>query len=134
MDPKTDMIALRKQFEEGACVLGYNENAGHKIFLRLRSDDETQFRSYNALVNTLLHELTHNVHGPHDAAFWKFFGQLKTEYLKFHQVEKGGDRSRVDLTDAQVRCLLNIHGFSFKRVSKFDFGSAKSNISVRSNC
>lgn len=96
MDPKSDMIALRREAEDGACVLGYNENAGHKIYLRLRTDDEREFRGYDGLINTLLHELTHNVRGPHDEEFWKIFGQLKAEYLKFHETEyrQGSSQAR----------------------------------------
>ncbi|KAH9255149.1 hypothetical protein BASA81_006908 [Batrachochytrium salamandrivorans] len=110
MDPRTDMISLRKQSEDGACVLGYNENAGHKIFLRLRNDAETEFRSYNSLVNTLLHELAHNVHGPHDEQFWALFAKLKTEYLKFHQVERGHNGAKLDLTDGQVMREIRTQG------------------------
>lgn len=110
MDPQTDMISRRKQSEDGACVLGYNENAGHKIFLRLRNDAETEFRSYNSLVNTLLHELAHNVHGPHDEQFWALFAKLKTEYLKFHQVERGHNGAKLDLTDAQVMREIRTQG------------------------
>ncbi|PIL31401.1 hypothetical protein GSI_06102 [Ganoderma sinense ZZ0214-1] len=32
------------------------------------------------VLGTMLHELTHNVHGPHDAAFYKFLSGLEDEY------------------------------------------------------
>ena len=88
MDPRDDRLAQKKE-AEGACLLGYNENAGARIYLRLRTDDELSFRGYEGIVNTLLHELTHNVRGPHDEEFWKIFGQLKHDYLAFHAAEKG---------------------------------------------
>jgi hypothetical protein len=88
MDPQEDRLAQKKE-EEGACLLGYNQNGGEKIYIRLRNDDGKSFRGYNGLVNTLLHELTHNICGPHDDVFWKVFGELKHEYEAFAQAERG---------------------------------------------
>ena len=90
MDADDDRLA--KQIEqEGKCLLGYNTNAGTSIDIRLRTDDRRGFRPYNNLLNTLLHELAHNVFGPHDSHFWALFAQLKAEYLVFHkrQTEQG---------------------------------------------
>jgi hypothetical protein len=67
------------------CLLGWNRNAGQRIALRLRTDDLKSFRNYNSIVNTLIHELTHNVFGPHDAKFWKLFNELKHEYTEIHR-------------------------------------------------
>lgn len=66
-------------------LLGYNQNAGEMIVLKLRTDNVKGFRPYHDLINTLIHELTHNVWGPHDHNFWKFFGELKAQYMKFHR-------------------------------------------------
>ena len=38
------------------------------------------FRPYHDLINTLLHELTHNVHGDHDVHFKNLNSALKKEY------------------------------------------------------
>merc|ERR1719262_978427 len=65
-------------------LLGYNQNSGEMIVLRLRTDSLKGFRPYHDLINTLIHELTHNVWGPHDHNFWKLFGELKAQYMKFH--------------------------------------------------
>jgi hypothetical protein len=84
MDPTDDRLARQKE-QEGGCLLGYNSNSGASIFLRMRTDDLKQFKPYRELVTTLLHELAHNVHGPHDARFWALFCELYTAYLCFHR-------------------------------------------------
>jgi hypothetical protein len=107
MDIDDDRLAKSVK-EEGKCLLGYNTNAGSSIHLRLRTDERTAFRPYNSLINTLLHELSHNVFGPHNgkrlkcrvnqvahrspkfispflAQFWALFAELKARYLVFHQ-------------------------------------------------
>ncbi|KAI9443380.1 WLM domain-containing protein [Lactarius indigo] len=49
-------------------------NMGQKILLRLRPAwDPDAFYSEEDVIHTMLHELTHNVHGPHDQDFYKFF-------------------------------------------------------------
>ncbi|KAF9446123.1 WLM-domain-containing protein [Macrolepiota fuliginosa MF-IS2] len=54
---------------------------GEKICLRLRPARAADtFREETELLDTMLHELTHNVHGSHDEAFWKFHAQLQNEY------------------------------------------------------
>lgn len=96
-----DEAYAKKKEAEGGCLLGYNENAGASISLRLRMDDDVEsrfsdqygkkkskeFRGYKGLINTLLHELSHNMYGPHNEDFWRLFAQLKSEYLEFHAVE-----------------------------------------------
>ena len=83
MDIRADRLA-QSTAESGACLLGYNENAGHAISLRLRTDDLLAFRSYDSIINTLLHELSHNLVGPHNDDFWRVFADLKKEYLSYH--------------------------------------------------
>ena len=51
--------------------------------MRLR-DGNGGFRPYAELVDTLLHELTHNMVGPHDVRFWSTFGRIKKCYLAEH--------------------------------------------------
>jgi hypothetical protein len=62
------------------CVLGYNQNMGQAIALRLRTDNLKGFRYYNVVMETMLHELCHMVHSEHDSKFWTLFRQLKREY------------------------------------------------------
>jgi len=107
MDPQEDVLA-RKKDEEGACLLGYNQNAGERIYIRLRNDDGMSFRGYQGLVNTLLHELAHNFRGPHDDVFWSTFAQFKTEYAAFVQAEKG--RAGADVSRTVETALRNEMG------------------------
>ena len=56
-------------------------NRGQKICLRLRyPGDKNQFLPLEQVVDTMLHELSHNVHGPHDAKFHALWNQLRKEY------------------------------------------------------
>lgn len=60
-------------------ILGLNRNAGEVIELRLRTDAHDGYRDYKTIRKTLCHELTHNVHGDHDRAFWDLCNQIEKE-------------------------------------------------------
>ncbi|PHH80178.1 hypothetical protein CDD80_2549 [Ophiocordyceps camponoti-rufipedis] len=60
-------------------TLGLNRNKGEVIELRLRTDAHDGYRDYKTIRKTLCHELAHNVHGPHDAAFWSLCHQIERE-------------------------------------------------------
>ena len=83
MDPIDDRLMHQKQ-QQGACLLGYNTNAGQKIAIKLRTDDLKSFRPYPDLVATLLHELSHNWVGEHDLLFFTNYAQMRAEYLWHH--------------------------------------------------
>ncbi|KAF9817989.1 hypothetical protein IEO21_03064 [Rhodonia placenta] len=56
-------------------------NGGQKILLRLRpAHAPDTFYDEEFVVKTMLHELTHNEHGPHDEKFYKFLSELEDEY------------------------------------------------------
>ncbi|KAL3229228.1 DNA-dependent metalloprotease WSS1 [Nakaseomyces bracarensis] len=58
-------------------LLGMNVNHGQKIMLRLRDPlDEFRFLPWESLMGTMLHELTHNVFGPHDQRFYSKLDDL----------------------------------------------------------
>lgn len=62
-------------------LLGLNVNRGQEICLRLRyPGDETQFLPLENIVDTMLHELAHIVHGPHDQAFNALWDKLRDEH------------------------------------------------------
>ncbi|KAF4291057.1 hypothetical protein KXV55_000634 [Aspergillus fumigatus] len=62
-------------------LLGLNINAGQKICLRLRyPSDERQFLPLEQVVDTMLHELCHIVHGPHNQQFHALWNQLRDEH------------------------------------------------------
>jgi hypothetical protein len=85
MSPDEAADRMSKKGTPGMDLLGYNQNAGEMIVLKLRTDNTKGFRPYHDLINTLLHEMTHNVWGPHDANFWRCFGEIKAQYMKFHR-------------------------------------------------
>ncbi|KAF9011078.1 WLM domain-containing protein [Cyathus striatus] len=56
-------------------------NSGQKILVRLRPPHAPDtFLSEEDVLQTMLHELTHNVHGPHDEKFYKYLAGLQEEY------------------------------------------------------
>ncbi|KAJ5683522.1 hypothetical protein N7462_006687 [Penicillium macrosclerotiorum] len=62
-------------------LLGLNYNSGQKICLRLRyASDSTQFLPIEQVVDTMLHELCHIVHGPHNRQFHALWNQLRDEH------------------------------------------------------
>jgi hypothetical protein len=73
-----------------ADILGLNQNKGESIALRLRHDDLENFRPYKDVRKVLLHELTHMVHGDHDASFWKLYRHLEKEVLALDWTQQGG--------------------------------------------
>ncbi|RAL12103.1 metalloendopeptidase WSS1 [Aspergillus homomorphus CBS 101889] len=64
-------------------LLGLNYNHGQKICLRLRhASDQRQFLPMDSIVDTMLHELCHIVHGPHNQQFHALWNQLRDEHLE----------------------------------------------------
>lgn len=62
-------------------LLGLNVNRGQKILLRLRHPgDRNQFLPREQVTDTMLHELAHIVHGPHDSKFHALWNQLRDEH------------------------------------------------------
>lgn len=75
---------LCEMYPRDRCLLGLNVNRGQKICLRLRSPtDNKWFLDRESIVGTMLHELTHNLHGPHDDRFYKTLDALKDKYYEF---------------------------------------------------
>ncbi|CAK9780722.1 WLM-domain-containing protein [Cutaneotrichosporon oleaginosum] len=72
---------LGEFFPANPALLGININRGQRINLRLRPpDNPSGFYDLEQLVLVMLHELTHIVHGPHDASFYKSLAELEEEY------------------------------------------------------
>jgi hypothetical protein len=93
MSPADAQERMAKRGTPNMDLLGYNQNSGEKIVLRLRTDSLKGFRPYHDIMNTLIHELTHNVWGPHDHNFWKLYGELKAQYMRFHSFWSKGGRA-----------------------------------------
>ncbi|QRW24568.1 WLM domain protein [Rhizoctonia solani] len=72
---------LSEFFPDDERLLGLNINSGDKILIRLRpARSPGTFYPIEQLVRVMLHELTHNVHGPHDERFYSLLNKLEDEY------------------------------------------------------
>jgi DNA-dependent metalloprotease WSS1 len=68
-------------YPEERNLLGLNINRNEKICLRLRyPSDERQFLPIEEVVDTMLHELCHYVHGPHNEQFHALWNQIRDEH------------------------------------------------------
>ena len=100
MDPRDDQIMKKKQ-QEGGCLLGYNENMGARIYVKLRQDDGS-FNDRDALMKTLLHELCHNVVGPHNAVFFALYADVRAEHLALTRKATGRHRTLADASTKET--------------------------------
>ncbi|KAF7831299.1 DNA-dependent metalloprotease WSS1 isoform X1 [Senna tora] len=61
-------------------LLGLNVGAGIHIKLRLRRPNrDLDFFPFHQVLDTMLHELCHNAHGPHNSNFYKLWDELRKE-------------------------------------------------------
>jgi hypothetical protein len=59
-------------------LLGLNVGAGIEVKLRLRRPNrDSDFYPIDQVLDTMLHELCHNAHGPHNANFYKLWDELR---------------------------------------------------------
>ncbi|KAM0282593.1 hypothetical protein ACHAQH_002961 [Verticillium albo-atrum] len=73
---------LAEFFPDQHNLLGLNVNRGQRILLRLRHPgDRAQFVLIEQVIDTMLHELSHIVHGPHDGKFHALWNQLRDEHM-----------------------------------------------------
>ncbi|KAI1497666.1 WLM domain-containing protein [Biscogniauxia marginata] len=69
------------EFYPNENLLGLNYDRGRKICLRLRyAGDRNQFLPIEEVTDTMLHELSHNVHGPHNDKFHALWNELRDEH------------------------------------------------------
>ncbi|KAI9699185.1 MAG: hypothetical protein M1820_007264 [Bogoriella megaspora] len=74
--------SLTEFLPEDTRLLGLNINRTDKICIRLRyTPDPSQFLPTETVVDTMLHELSHVVHGPHDAKFHGLWNELRDEHF-----------------------------------------------------
>ncbi|EGW31513.1 uncharacterized protein SPAPADRAFT_62093 [Spathaspora passalidarum NRRL Y-27907] len=72
---------LCEMFPNNPNLLGLNVNRGQKILLRLRyHSNDRSFLPVGDIIETFLHELTHNLYGAHDKKFYDFLDGLKRRY------------------------------------------------------
>lgn len=71
---------LSEMYSDQANLLGLNNDRGFQILIRLREPyDRTQFFPFEKVVDTMLHELAHIVHGPHDHKFHALWDELRED-------------------------------------------------------
>ncbi|KJZ77490.1 hypothetical protein HIM_03214 [Hirsutella minnesotensis 3608] len=71
---------LAEFYPDDPSLYGLNMNKGSKICLRLRyPGDRNQFMPFEEVTDTMLHELCHIVHGPHNERFHALWDQLRDE-------------------------------------------------------
>lgn len=62
-------------------LLGLNINKGYKICIRLRyHNNHDLFLPIEEVIDTMLHELSHIIWGPHDSNFHRLWDELRDEY------------------------------------------------------
>ncbi|KAJ2449894.1 hypothetical protein EV183_004625 [Coemansia sp. RSA 2336] len=83
---------LREFYPRTQSLLGLNVNHGAEIRIRLRSPhDDRHFLAYGDLVGTMLHELVHIEHGPHDRHFYALLDEIKAETEELMMQGYAGD-------------------------------------------
>ncbi|PGH07236.1 hypothetical protein AJ79_06340 [Helicocarpus griseus UAMH5409] len=76
-------VGTLAEFYPERSLLGININRGEKICLRLRyPSDDKQFLPLDQVLDTMLHELCHIVHGPHNQKFNALWNQLRDEHMQ----------------------------------------------------
>merc|ERR1712151_963033 len=118
MDPIDDRL-MNKTAHQGGLLLGYNTNMGQRIDLKLRTDDLKSFRPYADIVSTLIHELSHNWVGDHNALFWGNFAQMRVEYLHKHASLSASGYVVNGKTTAQIADVGNHCEDGMRSVEKF---------------
>ncbi|KAA8527052.1 hypothetical protein F0562_008719 [Nyssa sinensis] len=74
-------VKLLSEFcPKNPALLGLNVGGGVHVKLRLRRPNrDWDFFPFDQIIDTMLHELCHNVHGPHNANFYKLWDELRKE-------------------------------------------------------
>ena len=72
--------SLIEIFPKDPSLQGYNKNRGELIALRLRSHhNHSTFLSWEHILGTMLHELSHIIVGPHNKDFYRLLDELSNE-------------------------------------------------------
>eukprot|EP00927_Polykrikos_kofoidii_P028066 TRINITY_DN24565_c0_g1_i1.p1 TRINITY_DN24565_c0_g1~~TRINITY_DN24565_c0_g1_i1.p1 ORF type:complete len:480 (+),score=82.24 TRINITY_DN24565_c0_g1_i1:81-1442(+) len=76
-----------EEYRRSPNVLGWCRPTGdsvhsEEIRILLRHYPSNTFREFNTLIGTMLHELTHIVHGFHNASFYRLLDELKKDWTK----------------------------------------------------
>ncbi|KAJ3314766.1 hypothetical protein HDV04_005772 [Boothiomyces sp. JEL0838] len=86
-------------------ILGYNQNKGQVVALRLRTDNLDGFRYYNSIVKVLLHELAHMIFSEHDEHFHRLDRELNRDYERYKGRRLDGSTGSVVSVESTVNVL-----------------------------
>lgn len=91
-------------------ILGYNQNKGMVIALRLRTDALDGFRAYSSIIKVMLHELAHMVFTNHGADFHALDRELNGDYARFkgHSVSSSYSSSSYSSTASTSTGLVAV--------------------------
>ena len=64
--------------------------------------DDGSFHDRDALMKTLLHELCHNVVGPHNAVFFALYADVRAEHLALTRKAAGRTRTLADASTKET--------------------------------
>ncbi|KAL3821112.1 hypothetical protein ACJIZ3_007017 [Penstemon smallii] len=71
---------LSEMCPKNGALLGLNVGGGIHVKLRLRRPNrDEEFLPFHEVLDTMLHELCHNAHGPHNTSFYKLWDELRKE-------------------------------------------------------
>jgi hypothetical protein len=85
-----DLPLLVEIYPKQQSLLGFNVNSGRKIALRLRhASNHNDFLDQDSIVETMLHELAHNLRGPHDDIFFQHLDTLTREWYELQTSSSG---------------------------------------------
>jgi hypothetical protein len=93
---------LREFLPRGQGLLGLNVDGGREIKLRLRKTKDGDFFDYNHSLGTMLHELCHNRHGPHNQQFYALLDELWEECEGLMASGAGGAGAGFDLAGVKL--------------------------------
>ncbi|RLV94181.1 UDP-glucose:glycoprotein glucosyltransferase [Spathaspora sp. JA1] len=124
---------LCEMFPKNPNLLGLNVNGGQKILLRLRhSFNDRSFLPTSDIIETFLHELTHNLHSAHDKKFYDFLDGLKRRY---EQIKYGGGsnsnyRCEEEKLGSKYSPLPNLVSVREKRIKELSKPKYKAEVRV----
>lgn len=122
--------ALAEFYPRDKNLLGLNVNHGLKIMIRLRSpNNDAEFLSWESILETMIHELTHNRFGVHDSKFYEQYEdfrlqQWSSERLGLHDNFLGSGRRLGGSPNRGGRSGSHVLGKRFTgRGTKLGYGS-----------
>jgi hypothetical protein len=100
------VVKVSEFYPRSKNLLGLNINKGEEIKVRLRyPNDKTRFFAFEEVMCTLLHEIVHCTISPHNAAFWKRYGELvaEAEDILAHSPSSGSSAAAAPTTNAKPK-------------------------------